>query len=394
MNWKALIFQTIAKHHTIGETESTHFQEAAEEYGNVLQKDPTRISAAALAAFNLKLPENAQELDTPESLIISRWDTFRNKYPDRPVLLIRCVMVLGLLELAKDADQACIIYLSLVDVFNRMQVSHESRLRDAFLVHLKMVFEETALRAWSHVTGNLSSKQTPKLDLQFNKDLSVKLKEQMRNALLNDHAIGQAIYNGSWRDINRSDSWGDQFAERSSTAIVTTLKAILETLNIELPKFYVVANVAADAQLEVFRSVKRQERQSKVLWWLQVRYSPSAKTSYRTMTPLAGAAQMAVDFLDLTPSPVPEHVEAVLVEAMMSTYGEKAEQEVPFLTVLKELVLPGGKDESLPVLGTLIHPKVSRRAFESLTGLNPVVSVTPVQLAVWLFRLLQVRRLL
>lgn len=115
---QVLVLRTIVVDSTLTSEVTTALTEAASKLAEEIKEDRTHLIGLALAAFHPHLPEKDDHLTRPEELLFETNISIASLYKDRPVTLIRAMIVLALYELLVDPFLAALLYLTLVDYFH------------------------------------------------------------------------------------------------------------------------------------------------------------------------------------------------------------------------------------------------------------------------------------
>lgn len=246
--------------------------------------------------------------------------------------------------------------------------------KDGYLAHSEKV--------WRKPAPAVSAKKAVPVKAALGANVNDSVGEAFRAAV----ASGQPI---TAQGYTIPDAWINAFVPKATEAVSLAMNAVLEASNTAFAGVLTGIEKKVSEVQATEAEARFLERQAKILWWLQVKYSPALEKSYRDINIELGAVQMALDFLKLAPTPVPPHVEAVLVEAMRSTYSEPSEIEL--LSALK--AVNWSSDATYPPLTLLakIGTKDTGKVFEHQTGLAPKTKLAPYEFARWLFRQAQAK---
>lgn len=377
--------------------------QAAEELAQTLAHDPKLISPIALNAF---LPDGSPAaLDVVRQGITEQWKAFASQVPDGGLPYLRAVGILALLQHASDDRLGSALYLLLVDPLSRQGEARESELRDHVIALLRPTYQKASEAAWASIDIDIPA-------ISAKAPTSVKLSADMTSTA--QAAVTQALtkndlgsYHTGYTNITVQPP--ETWAAPVGKAIVETLETMLGQLL--TPLTTVVAAPLKDiskfgkAVGESLKSAKLAERRMNVMWWMQARYSLSLEVPYRTLGPVKAAFRMAYDLDEIVPNVAPKEVQAVLVEAWHVLFGEGTSE--PLLGVLKSIAssdhefrdvkasdLPGHMDLIAAIHKVAASPKLTQKQLGAITGVSGNSPVSGPDLALWVFRVYQARRIL
>lgn len=393
-----LILRTVLIAETLDETVTNGLDKAATAYAKVIRKKPREVMDAALAAFNPALPAETELLAAPEQLLYDKAPAISSRFKDRPVALVRAVIILALYDLLNDPQLGSLLYLSLVDTLRAQTDPGELGLRTGFLERARSTYLTTAHTTWTapieipNSGKKIPSKATPAgaSKVQYSAVDADKLNDGISAAVRNGNPMTSSY--------PAHEPWVSAFTPALSNSIAEAINgsagSIATSINTSLIKTITSLEARlADAQ-EAQEQQLRQERQAAILWWLNVKYSPARELPYRELDVTTGSAQITIDVQELLPAPVPPHVEAVVSEAIRSIYPN-ADTPQPLWTTLQSLTDLRGHapTHSTRTLWAWTDRTDPSSEFEQATGLKADTPVTPVALALWLFRQAQAERL-
>jgi len=151
------------------------------------------------------------------------------------------------------------------------------------------------------------------------------------------------------------------------------------------------------------------ERKTNLLWWKETLYSPSLRMSYRRLEPSTAALCMAYDLVEHVSGLSPQSVEFLLREVMRASFGSDASVSLSladFCSLLKknQRVIPiqealgnenntSGRNSLLSFVSGFVHGHVNVEHLKDRVGISTDAKVPYDEIAVWLFRDFQARRL-
>jgi hypothetical protein len=157
---------------------------------------------------------------------------------------------------------------------------------------------------------------SPKLDRQsFVAKFQSAAGPQANNAATNG--------NPHWPQAN--SPWVTEFGTRITEAVADMVEAVaakisIGDINLSEPFGQLASAVTGyvEGALTAFSGATAGlQRRTGLLWWKEALYSPSARTSYRTLAPEAAAALMAFDLYNQIPTFSPASVAVFLHEAVL-----------------------------------------------------------------------------
>lgn len=397
MDWTDIVLAGMTRGFKLADADIAGLTAAANNVATELTTDPTKLHSYALVGFDPTASVECPVFDAVEHHILGHWKSFRHSFSDRPQLLLRAVLVLGVLQATTDTKIAGALYVTLRDVLPRLADQSEHGLHSQVLGYLKPRHAELATLLWTAIPGFAPGdiRVPPRFQIGIDKDAQRELADQISKAIkvFNYDDSGGTTQAFS---VKNAGAVGAAIAE-SVTQMLTTAA---NQINTNVPKYYRSAEEYHEGIQGILRDAVIKERQQNLLWWLNAKFSTARQISYRTLGPFDGAVQMALDFEALTPEVAPDEVEAVLIEAIHVTYPDAALVEHPLEATLRTIETP------IPLDGA--PPQCRRSLLEALAnqpdrfsinvaatmGLNANLTITPVQLATWLLHSLQARSLI
>ena len=380
---------------------------AAGDITEEVRSGQAALPVYALLGFDPRAPESSSVLGHVESLVEAHWHSLRNSLTDRPVALLRCVIVIGLLDACDDSPRvASILYLSLRDTLERLAEPNESELRKDVLSYLKGLHEAAADKAWREELSFEPKPPVGKLQFALSETSTKTLVEQLGKAVAGDAV--SALSTTETTEYELSPKWRSAFANGTATAVASAINALGSELATKLPRQLRNADNYHDTITKILNDATLAQRQGKLMWWLQAKYSTSLETSYRNLSSFEGAFHMARDLCALVPAPVPGEVEAVLKEAIITSYSAEAAKEEKVLQEVLEILasqsVPGGLGDPLQdreagrlpfidVIRLAQSNRDVRPSTEQWMGLPTDTRTTPIDMAIWLFRNIQAEAL-
>ena len=223
--------------------------------------------------------------------------------------------------------------------------------------------------------------------------------------------------NPTWPQ-NDPATWNSEFGKRTAQTVGEAIALAVGSLSVEgvdLPEFTrETARAISDHLTTTLQAVSSAaaglQRRTNLLWWKEALFSPTARISYRDMTPFDAAALMAFDMHRQIPIFSPASVAAFLRETVIALPAldpdgtasireliEKARDAdvlSPLRTEAANLAsAPTGRCSVLAMIG---HPdgmhQLDDRGFRDRIGVTPDTELTLPDWSVWIFREFQAAR--
>ncbi len=400
-----LLFRTVLGGITVKGEQLTAITEAAGTLASKLEGARGQVIGVALNAF---LPDgHPSALHLVHEALTAQWPTFTSEVPDGGLPYLRATAIMALLQHADDDKIGSALYLLLVDPLMRQGDTREAELREHVLAQFKATYQGVSAEAWTGVDVSV-----PNVVVKAPGTLTVD-KTQISEAQEAIATAMQSIALGMHHDRNYGGQQPIQVQETWATAVSTAVSESVGTLLGQAVSPLATAigtplkDVAKFSPLlsEALKTAKLAERRMDVMWWMQARYSPSLEVPYRSLGPFPAAFRMAYDLDDLVPAPAPPEVEAVLLEAWHVLFGEPKPE--PLLNVFKTVTTgnPSLEGTSAPLIGSHVdvldalkaaatNPRLTQKQLLALTGVAGNTPLSGPELALWVFRIYQVQKLL
>ena len=368
-----------------------------------LKKTPSLLEHYVLTALDPEISTEEPAIIEVEGIIAAHWKALRAKFPERPVQIIRAVIINALYNIgAANVAFARIIYLAASSFYPYAKLGREKAIIERLISEFGDHAESDAAKQWS-LDETEPSLVVPTLkitDLQFG---NVETDDTNLKAKLNEAA--QRTPDGS-NPYQHPEEWGEHFSDHAGDGIVEFIEATLtqwsgslSPTSIETPinKFAIDFKKALDKVLgNSLRSLTAVERRSKLLWWKETLYSSSLKNSYRTLTPELQPVILSVDLFDQLPDVAPVSVNFLLQDTLLLLNSLAREQQ-SFAELLSKLLTPENKailknylEEKSPkgrvgllnFLNLAVHDGVSIDDLKVRTGISPDALISNGELAV------------
>jgi hypothetical protein len=370
--------------------------------------------------------ENDPMFALVEELVIAEWKTLRNTHVNRPRELLRSIVIEALSAATHGkAEAAGVVWNTAASPLRHGQ----SRLgktgpivEGLFRTVAQIAEEEAAIRA-SH--GPLiSTKREPAAALTDAGSLNIKAAIKDDDVLIGvARAVGptnqqnQPLETPNPHWPNAGQPWSFEFSQRMTEALVKAVNLgtgrLIDSLNKNvaglLGKIAERVRGVEQLQNEMSETYAASRMRLDVLWWSESLYSPSAQLGYRELSLPVAAVVAAADIAAIVPALAPATVCYVLGETvyrLARILDNNVEQPIVSLLQMLTDAKPNLGDEfpSVPTsdmrvsLLDLVEEActgrtISSEILRSRTGIDGALKLFPAELAMWVFRDLQARRL-
>jgi hypothetical protein len=379
---------------------------AAAELAETLRDDRRLVfrSASLLMASGSLAPEPLVNLCA--EAIKKQWPTYQSRFPGEPRELFRATLLEALHQVAssEDTSYAAIIFYAASSLLPYVTPAREEELFRRMIVQLGGRVEAQAAVYWVPPTlGELDEPSFGKGTVALPAVNVKPLLEGLKGAA--GPATGIAGANPQWPSAN-SQEWLEHFAKTSAEAIGAIVAAAIKDAATKL-----ISQARADAVLAVrglgsaLSGNQFEHRRADLLYWKESLYSPSRRTGYRSMQDDEAAYRMAVDLHAQVPALHPHSVEYFLRETLRDALGDGRATGLRNLGSFCEALKRGdelARGNLNPDERLLLVEAIGGAAGHGLpigdllrrVGVDAEREVALEELAVWVFRDLQVRRLL
>ncbi len=385
------------------------FEKAAEDLAEGFRKSPSAVIPAILVGVDPAAPERDPMLEKAELAVKTHWSTFSNKYDQRPVGLLRPVL-LEALSRAADGNPviASAIWLSGMNLACRIDLRKEKPIIDMMLRGLGEATEAFATRD----SGRFDFKP-PELSIKSKPSKKTKvdrkgLEQGLGGAAGPQNREGQAYPKPNPHWTNSAGAWSYEFAPRAAEAISTAIDNVTALLADQTAEFATEIekklndlatglNTALHSLDEA--AVGYTGLRASLLWIKESLYSPSLRRSYREMNPAEVAVAMALDLAALCRPPAPQSVEYLLREMFVAAVPTDPKMSIAELllrskeSTLLEAILPKVRVPSGPTRGCLYtalllarETELAKKDFPFWIGVPGELSLSARSLSVWIFR--------
>ena len=391
-----------------------NIESAIDDLEAKLKKTPSLFEHYVQTALDPEISAEEPAVVDVETIIAAHWKALRAKFPQRPVQIIRAVIINALYNIGSaDVNLARIIYLAASNFYPYAKLGREKEIIERLISEFGDLAEKDAATRWS-LDETEPTLKVPTLKiagLQFG-EITVDdktLRTQLTTAA--KHAPNpQGANYGSLNQYQHPEQWATHFAKYAGDGIVEVIETSLEEMtkslsptSIETPinKFATDFKKALDQVLgNSLRSLTAVERRSKLLWWKETLYSSSLKGSYRTLNTELQPVIMSVDLFDQLPNVSPVSVNFLLQDTLL-LLNAQAREPLSFTELLSKLLTtenkailkdylkeqgPEGRIGLLTFLNLAVHDKVSIDDLKARTGISPDALISNGELAVMILQ--------
>jgi len=381
-----------------------HITKSIEDLRTKLSASKGLLISYTLVALDPSISDTEPVLVETEAIVSEHWKALRSKFTERPIPLLRAVILCALDDLgSQDASIARIIYLTGSNFYPYAKLGREKDIIEKMLYDLGNISEKHAVTEWS-LTTQPSELKIPVLKVSGLKFSEVKIDSTDLKAKLKV-AAGRTTQGHD--PYSHPDPWSTHFSENATEGIENLLTATfkkfadgLSPSSIETPlnKFFADFKSSLDQSLKAsFTSIQAVERRSKLLWWKETLYSTSLKNSYRSIDKYLQPFVMASDLYHQLPGIVPVSVDFLLRDTILILEAT-ADEKIPFseflhninnpehLTILKNYF--GDVESSVrrisisDYLGLVVEGKTTIDTFKQYTGIDEAELISLNDIAV------------
>jgi len=396
-----------------------HLKSAIENIKTDLTQNQVKFPQYILVALDKDISPDEPVLIEVETIVTQYWRALRSRYKDRPIVLLRGVILNALFELGNESPQfARIIYLVGSNFYPFASLGKEKDIVLEELQSFGEIAEEYAIKEWALVE-NITELKLRDLEIKkIEKDHSSivpdynKLKESLRKAA-NSSPNGHGPHHQ-----NYLDSWSKHFSEEASKGLSQALSdsfhSILSsfpTMEIEnsINVFFRDFNRSLQQVLNTsINSLIAVERRNKLLWWKETLYSKSQKKSYREIQKAEFLPTIiAYDLFEQLPNITPVSVDYLLRDVFFLLLAKKdkkiafveyfkviQERRDIFIQYFQDAPTSLGRVSITDFVGLLVFEKVKVENFKERTGIDLQSTIKPSDLSVVLLHDLLCKRLI
>lgn len=397
-----------------------------------LEESPPLMITATLVALDENVQEDDPFFELVEGLVIDEWKTLRNTHVNRPRELLRSIVISALSGAASENPERSAIVWNTAGsrlIHDQTSLGKAAGLLKHFFEVAFSTAEHEALQRMGMIASLPTKRHRKKSTSEASSAPNV---PSLARSIESDEVLqdvarsagpqfpqNQALNtdpNPYWS--NQAQHWSHEFTPRMAEALVKAVNLgttrLAESIVTELAAHFSAMEEHLQQQQRHFESLQSKLTESEaagrmrldVLWWSQARYSPSQRTAYSRLPAATAALAAAVDLSALVPAVAPASVTHVLGETVAACSAAEPIRVLDHLKTLKEspptglgAMLPTENTHSLrvPMLELLaemtVGSSVSADDVRSRAGVDPDLMLEPAQLAMWLFREFQARRI-
>ncbi len=404
-------------------------RQAAADLSGSLEEAPTKTCPYALVAFDPDVAVSDPTIAEVENALREHWETYVNTFADTPVTVFRAILLDALVRVStKNTTVAAAFVASARNMLPFMEVGGEREIWEAIVDEVEKNVEEHSEQFWGPPTSLPVSAIRFKLTAEFepriaskkvrSSSLGTELAAAAGPQYIDSDGTQQATDGNGYWPHNHPDHWLGEFSRRAAEAVGGAIDQAIGSSSVEgldLPGFYQdIKRLLSEHQKRTLQALGGAtdglERRTRLLWWKEGLFSPTARKSYREMSEFEAAALMAFDLHRQVPTFSPASVTAFLREIVTSLPKVDQKREFPIHDVLEEtrvadilqelrleahklVAAPVGRGSILALVGHVgTPPQLDNDEFRDLVGLKPDTVVTLPNWSVWVFREFQAAR--
>lgn len=403
-------------------------QNAANALSRHFVEKPELLVTATLIALDDDTSEGEPFFDLVEKLVIVEWVTLRNTHVNRPRQLLRSITLDAIASTISNHPA----WSGLVWNIAMPRIQHkqtrlgkassliEKLLQSAFSRSETEALEKMGMQTSLPSSGNKKKSASASIaKVDFKSEVTAKefLAEIFAAAGPTDNT-GTTTANPNPVWPNSAQQWSHEFAPRMAAAIAKAVNlgtsrmssSVGDSVQSNLSSFETQLKDKLNA-VEALESAMARIHQSSrmrldLLWWSQARYSNSQHSGYTSLNESVAAFVAAVDLSKLVPPLSPASVCHVLGETVTSFTSMKktrkpvkehlkniAESKVDIVDSLA-IESTNGRIPLVSFTNELLRSRdLQSSAIVQRTGINPELTLTYAELAMWLFREIQAIRI-
>ena len=406
-----------------------HLRQTAADLAGILEETPAKAFPFALVAFDPHVPATDPTVIQVEDALRKRWQTYVNTFSDTPVTVFRAMLLDALISACGRNDTVAAAFVaSARNVLPFMEVGDEQELWADIVADIEKRVEERAEREWATPASisvpdiKLKPPATDEIRIASEKVNTAGLASKFMaaagpHATVPDQGQVETQGNPQWPQDDPA-TWNYEFASRTAQTVGDAITRAVEGLSVEgvdLPAFTTeTARAISDHLTKTLQAVSTAaaglQRRTNLLWWKEALFSPSARISYRELSPADAAVLMAFDMHQQIPTFSPASVAAFLRETVVAlpTLDREDTASIRELIeiardadVLSQLrteaatlvSAPAGRCSILAIIG---HPDAMHQlddpGFRDRIGVKSDTALALPDWSVWIFRELQAAR--
>lgn len=309
-------------------------EQAAKAVAQQFREQPPLLIRAVLAGLDADIAEDDPLIVQAEQALVTEWKAVRSVFPDRPVNMLRAILLEACNQVAEEDNHAAILWLTAADALPLLQLGKEESVVRKMLEAWALCAEEKALARLA-LSGNDTKQPTigktkvPEITkVEPPKVNRAALLQQVERAAGPTNAQNQTIGDPNPHWTNSAPHWSHQFAPRMQQLLADELDNLAAKLSkSQLDErqqvhtyltglIKMVNNLLIPQQRRIEKTQQAEQIRLNALWWSEALYSSSVRCSYRELVPAIATVVMAVDLLNEAAKPTPASVGYLLAEAV------------------------------------------------------------------------------
>lgn len=406
-----------------------HLRQTAVDLAGILEDTPAKVCPFALVAFDPYVSTSDPTVVEVEDALRERWQTYVNTFAHAPITVFRAMLLDALISACgRNNTIAAAFVASARNILPLMEVGDEGEIWTDIVADIEKKVEERSEREWAtpasisvpNIKFNPVSEAQVHIASKKVRTSSLKPKLEAAAGPYSNDPEGEQRDTGGNPHLPRDNpyEWVYEFGTRAAEAVGDAINGAVGSLSVEGLDLSGYAEGLAGAisdhlttTLEAVSSAAAGlQRRTNLLWWKEALFSPSARMSYRDMTPFDAAVLMAFDMHQQIPTFSPASVAAFLREMVVTlpTLNQDETASIrelvertrdadllsPLRTEIRNLVsAPAGRCSVLALIG---YPNATHqlddRGFRDRIGVTQDTELALSDWSVWIFRELQAAR--
>jgi len=379
-----------------------------------LGEEKALVPECTRLALDPYIDEDNHVLESTEELLVERWKTLRAGIKQRPIPILRAIILEALYQAGqKDPVIARIIYLAASNFYSFARLGRERDLIYRFLEEMATFAEEDAAKEWTLVEEE-PELQLPALQLHGLVFSAINIDQNN----LKDRLVASIGPDQNGHTVqNNTPNWRNHFGDTAASAIADSIRNALQNFSgalspdsIQTPvnNFFNAFRTSLNDTLQAaLRPIYAVERRSRLLWWKETLYSPRLKQSYRTVASAIQPIILAFDLSGMLPPIVPASVDHLLIDTLQLLNPSASETRPigDLLTALiegktilgkylSEVQSGEGRISIIEFIASLHGKKASLSTLQERTGIPGDSLVSLTDLAVMTLHDLMIQRLI
>lgn len=339
-------------------------EQAAITIAQELREQPPQLIRAVLAGLDPDIDEDDPIIIRAEQALTAEWKAVRSVFPDRPINILRAILLDACAQVAEEETNAAILWLTAADTLPLLRLGREEVVVHKMLEVWFKCAEEKALVG--HALTADDADQNFGLDLKFPKTTSLESSKVDRAILLTklagaagpNNPQNQAIPNANPHWTNQPQNWSWEFAPRMQTLLADELDSLadkfsqsqlveIKEVQTYLTKLTKAVNESLVTQQRNVHDARQAEKiRLNSLWWSEALYSTTLRCSYRELDPAIATVVMALDLLDEVVQPTTASVGYLLAETVNRLPDADFSEKLTLHVLLETLVKVRGSLDS------------------------------------------------